>query len=136
VATQISTLAAVLSVGTLIVTAGVGLYLLNPPVRAEAAGAAAGRAPPWRSWLGAPLVAVLTATAAAALVLAGSDVAIVAALQSSGQVSWTGLVLAVWGGASLVGGLVYGAMRRGPSALTLAVLLGVCTIPVGLFGDG
>jgi predicted MFS family arabinose efflux permease len=40
----------------------------------------------------------------------------------------------LWCAASLVGGFIYGAMRRGVSELVLAALIGVCTIPVGLFG--
>jgi predicted MFS family arabinose efflux permease len=115
------------------VVAGVALYVLNPPVRSEAGDGAA--RPPVRSWLRPALLSVLIATTACTLVLGGTDVAIVAALKSVGQVSWTGLVLACWGLASLVGGFVYGAMRRGISAWTLAILIGVCTVPVGFFGN-
>jgi MFS family permease len=136
VATQVSTTAAMLAVGGLIVPAGVALYLLNPPVRGDPGAAGGAAALPWRDWLGARLVAVLLATSACALVLSGTEVAIVAALQGSGQVSWTGLVIALWCLASLVGGFIYGAMRRGLSELLLAVLIGVCTIPIGLFGYG
>jgi MFS family permease len=133
VATTVSTRAAVLLLGAAIVAGGAGLYALNPPVRGEASAGA--RRPPVRAWLRPALVAVLLGTAATALVLAGADVALVATLQRSGQVSWVGIVLAFWGLASLVGGFVYGALHRGIRPLTLAVLLGVCTVPIGLFGQ-
>ena len=133
VATQVSTSAAVLALGACIVVSGIGLYVLNPPVRSDAEIGTA--RPPVRSWLRPGLVAMLIATVACTLVLAGTDVAIVAALQSTGQVSWTGVVLAWWGVVSLAGGFVYGALRRGIPALTLAVLIGVCTMPIGLFGN-
>ena len=133
VATQVSTTAAMLGLGGLIVAAGVALYVLNPPVRSDEA--AAGARPPVRSWLRPALAAVLIATMACTLVLAGMDVAIVAALQSTGQVSWTGLVLAAWGVASLIGGFVYGALHRGFSPIVLTIALGLLTVPVGVFGN-
>jgi len=132
-ATTVSTNAAVLTLGVTIVASGVAMYVLNPPVKSAAAIGAP--RPPMRSWLRPQLTAVLLATTACTLVLAGTDVGIVAALQSTGQVSWIGLVLATWGLVSLLGGFVFGAMRRGVSALTLALLLGLLTMPIGLFGD-
>lgn len=133
VATLVSTGAAMLMLGALIVAAGIALYVLNPPVRGTTA-TEDGR-PPVRSWLRPALISVLLAPVAATLVLAATDVAIVATLQSSGQVPWVGLVLALWGLASLLGGFVYGAMSRGVPAIALAALLGVCTVPVGLLGN-
>jgi len=133
IATQVSTAAAMLTLGALVVCSGVLLYVLNPPVRSDAAHGA-GR-PPVRTWLRPGLVAALMATAATTVVLAGTDVAVVAALQSAGQVGWVGLVLAMWGLYSLIGGFVYGALSRSVQATTLAVALGLFTIPVGLFGN-
>src|SRR4051794_17124611 len=78
------------------------------------------------------LLSVLAATAGATVVLAGTDVSIVATLREAGNLGWTGVVVAVWAFASLLGGLVYGALRRGvvPPALLLA--LGLLTAPIGL----
>ena len=132
-ATQVSTTAAMLGLGTCMVASGVALYVLNPPMRSDAAAGAA--RPPVRSWLRPTLVSVLAATVACTIVLAGTDVAIVAALRSTGEVSLTGLVFALWGVASVIGGFIYGALHRGISGLTLAVALGVCTMPIGLFGS-
>jgi MFS family permease len=133
VATTVSTRAAALLVGAGIVAAGSGLYALNPPVRGDGA-AEAGR-PPLREWLRPALVAVLLGTAASALVLAGTDVSLVATLQRAGQVSWVGVALAFWCLASLVGGFIYGALRRGLPPLALVAVLGALTIPLGLFGQ-
>jgi MFS family permease len=85
-----------------------------------------------RVTLSPPLLAVLAATAGATVVLAGTDVSIVAVLREAGRQGATGLVMAVWAFASLLGGLGYGALRRGvvPPALLLA--LGLLTAPVGL----
>ncbi len=133
IATQVSTRAAMLVLGALVVCSGVMMYVLNPPVKSdEAAGASR---PSARTWLRPGLVSILLATTSATIILAGTDVAVVAALQSSGQVAWVGLVLALWGLYSLVGGFLFGAIQRGVQATTLAVALGLFTIPAGLFGN-
>lgn len=131
VATQVSTTVAILALGTTIVASGVALRAFNPPVKDGRQVAGVSR-PSWRSWLRPRLAAVLIMTAGATMVLAGTDLAIVGTLQSSGQTSWIGLVIAVWCMASLVGGFVYGALPRAVPALTLTALLGLLTVPVGL----
>jgi MFS family permease len=67
-------------------------------------------------------------------VLSGTEVAIVAHLQESGDLAWTGVVMAVWAAASAVGGIVYGALRRSIPQVVLMTFLGALTIPVGLAG--
>lgn len=134
VATQVSTVVALYVVGAGVVASGVLLWAQNPPVRSEGHDASAAR-PALRAWLRPAFVATLVATMAAALVLAGTDVAVVATLEHRGQVSQVGLVLAFWSAASLLGGFVFGTMSRPVSPTTLAFLLGVATIPVGLFGS-
>ncbi|MEO3746182.1 MFS transporter [Plantactinospora sp. B5E13] len=132
--TSVSPRAALVAVGTGLVLAGVALLVLDPPVRAGDEPVTPGRPPARREWLTPRLLGLLAATAATTLVLAGTDVAVVAVLRDSGQVAWTGLVLAMWGASSLVGGFAYGAVRRPPSALYLTLLLGLATVPVGLGG--
>jgi MFS family permease len=129
-ATQVSTTAALLTVGATITASGVALYVFDPPVKSGRHTGAA--RPSRRSWLGPRLASVMIITTGATLVLAGTDLAIVGTLQRSGQVSWIGPVIAVWCAASLVGGFVYGALPRAVPALTLVVLLGLLTTPVGL----
>ncbi|WP_216592643.1 MFS transporter [Verrucosispora sioxanthis] len=122
-------------VGAGIVAAGVVLWLLNPPVR-SAAEASTGPQPrvARRQWLTSRLVAVFAVSAAATLVLGGTDVAVIAVLRESGDAGFTGAVLSVWAVASLLGGFAYGAVRRSFSPVALMGLLSLCTIPVGLGG--
>ncbi|WP_107074228.1 MFS transporter [Micromonospora sp. MH33] len=123
-------------VGAAIAAGGAGIALLNPPLRAdgEADAGATGR-PPRREWLGAGIVAVLTMAFGATTLLSGVDLAIVATLQEAGQVSWAAVVVAVFGVASVAGGLIYGALSRPLPTWLLLGLLGLVTIPAGLAHD-
>ncbi|MGN6613041.1 MAG: MFS transporter [Angustibacter sp.] len=139
VATHGSTTAALLALGVSMVLAGVGLMVLNPPTRSEerAAQAAADRHDgTQRPKVGIPvtpaLLAVLAAAAGATVVLAGTDVSIIASLRSTGELGWTGLVAAVWAFASLLGGVVYGLIPRSLPPFWLLFGLGALTVPVGL----
>jgi MFS family permease len=134
VATHASTTAALVGLGVSMVLAGIGLMLLNPPTRsaARADDATAGGRAPAGIPVTAALLAVLGATAAATVVLAGTDVSIIASLRSSGQLGWTGLVASVWAFASLLGGVVYGLISRSLPPFWLLLGLGVLTVPVGI----
>ncbi|GGL89243.1 MFS transporter [Micromonospora yangpuensis] len=133
-ATTISARSTLWFVGAGLVASGILLWLLNPPIRSAGETAAPARRVPRRQWLTPRLLAVFAVSAAATLVLGGTDVAVVAVLRESGAVGWTGLVLAVWAVASLVGGFAYGAVSRSFSPLALLAALSLCTIPVGLGG--
>ncbi|MEH0980951.1 MFS transporter [Micromonospora sp. CPCC 205556] len=133
--TAISARTTLYLVGAGIVAAGVGLWLLNPPVRGAEEAAAPQRRVPRLEWLTPRLLAVLAVSTAATLVLGGTDVAVIAVLRESGEVGWTGVVLAMWAVASLVGGFAYGAVSRSFSPLALMAALALCTIPVGLGGE-
>lgn len=135
VATRASTSIAMISLGGLILAAGVALFVVNPPVRGQHdEDEPTGVRPPRRVWLRPPLLAVLAAALGAVFVLAGIEVATVAALRSVGEISWTGVVTIAMCAASMIGGLIYGALRRSPGPLVLMVLLAVLAIPVGLAG--
>ncbi len=126
---------AMLAVGAGILLSGIGLYLLNPPIRGkDEAPISAGVRVPRSTWLKPRLVAVLAISSAATLVLSGTDVAVVAVLQNSGEVEWTGAVLGMWAAYSLVGGFSYGTLRRGLPPLALLAPMALLTIPVGLAG--
>ncbi|WP_306206249.1 MFS transporter [Actinoplanes sp. RD1] len=126
---------AMLAVGGGILLSGIGLFLLNPPIRAhDEAPLAAGERIPRRSWLRPRLVAVLAISSAATLVLSGTDVAVVAVLRESGEVAWTGAVLSLWAVYSLAGGFAYGTVRNGLPPLALLFPMALLTIPVGLAG--
>jgi MFS family permease len=133
VSTQFSTRTAMLAMAIGLVLVGILLYVVNPAVRSAEEKAAA--QVPRRSWLTPRMVSVLFVGAGAVFVLGGTEVAIVAHVQWSGDLGWTGVVVAVWAAGSAVGGLVYGALRRSIPQLVLMTCLGALTIPVGLAGD-
>ncbi|MEH1027195.1 MFS transporter [Micromonospora profundi] len=132
--TAISAQTTMYLVGGGIVAAGIALWLVNPPIRGAAEPVGPRRRVPHREWLTPQLLAVLALSAAATLVLGGTDVAVVAVLRASGEVGWTGAVLTIWAVASLAGGFAYGAVHRSFSPLVLTGALALCTIPVGLGG--
>ncbi|HWE91359.1 MAG TPA: MFS transporter [Pseudonocardiaceae bacterium] len=132
ICTRFSTTVGLIAVGGLLVIAGIALYVVNPPMRREDSSGAA--RPARRTWLTAPLFAVLVTGGGAVFVLAGTEVAAVSALRGSGQLSWTGPVVILMCVASLVGGLVYGAMRRTPRPLVLMILLALLLLPAVVGG--
>jgi predicted MFS family arabinose efflux permease len=126
---------AMLAIGAGILLSGVGLYLLNPPIRGrDESPISAGERVPRSTWLKPRLVAVLAISSAATLVLSGTDVAVVAVLQEAGEVEWTGAVLGIWAAYSLLGGFAYGMAKQGLPPLALFAPMALLTIPVGLAG--
>ncbi|MQY11177.1 hypothetical protein SRB5_12910 [Streptomyces sp. RB5] len=116
------------AVGALIVAGGAGLAVLDPPLRTpEEEGA-----PARRKWLDARMVAVLVMALGANTLLGGVDIAVVAALEEAGQVSWAAGVVVVLGVTSVGGGLTYGALDRPLPTWVLLGALGLVTMPVGL----
>jgi MFS family permease len=133
IATQFSTVTAMYAMAAAIVAVGAVLLVVDPALRSEAELAAdTGERVPRRVWLGPRMVAVLVIGAGAVFILAGTEVAIVAALRSSEQLAYTGIVIGVWSAVSAVGGIVYGALRRSPGQVTLMAWLGLLTIPIGV----
>ena len=123
-------------VGAAIVAGGVGIAALNPPVRAEdEAPTGTVVRPPRRQWLGSGMVAALAMAFGTTTLLAGIDLAIIAALREAGQVSWAAVVVMVFGVSSVVGGLIYGVLTRPLPTWLLLGLLGAVTIPAGLAHD-
>jgi MFS family permease len=134
ISTQFSTRTAMLVMAVGLALVGVLLIVVNPAVRSAEEKAQA-RQVPRREWLTPRMVSVLFVGAGAVFVLGGTEVAIVAHVQWSGDLGWTGVVMAVWAAGSAVGGLVYGALHRSYPQLVLMTLLGALTVPVGLAGD-
>jgi predicted MFS family arabinose efflux permease len=126
---------AMLVVGTGILLSGVAFYVVNPPIRGRDEGPilAADRVPR-RTWLTPRLLGILAITAAATLVLSGTDVAVVAVLRNAGEIAWVGVVAALWATYSLIGGLGYGTIKRGLPPVAILTPMAVLTIPVGLGG--
>lgn len=115
------------------VLGGIVLWIINPAIGHQSTdrGGHVGV----RSWLSPGVIAVLAACLAATVVLTGTDVSIVAALRHMHHASLIGVVLALWGLGSALGGVVYGAMSRSVSAFVLLGLLSVLTLPAALAGE-
>lgn len=126
------------------VLAGIGLWLVNPVMHADNAdqgdqgrtgGAADGDSDeplPRSTWFRPQFLAMCAAAAATTIVLSGCDIAFVAALRDFDAVSLIGPVLALWGLGSVIGGLVYGMLRRSISAFLLLGGLSLATFPLAL----
>jgi predicted MFS family arabinose efflux permease len=112
------------------VVAGGILWWVNPTMTSEGSEGA-GEAQSWRSWFTRGVLAVFLVTAAATMVLTGTEIGLVALLREAGSTPTLGVVLAVWGLGSAVGGLVYGLLHRHVPAWVLLLLLGLVTLPVG-----
>jgi predicted MFS family arabinose efflux permease len=122
-----------LAIAAGILVSGVGLWLLNPPIRADhEAPIAAGERVARRTWLRPRLVAILAVTLAATLVLSGTDVTIVAVLRENGELSWAGFVMSLWAFYSLLGGFAYGTMHRRLPAVVLLTPMAILTMAVAL----
>lgn len=132
-ATQLSTTAAMLAMAVGIAVVGAALLVVNPAVRSDEENAAVtGERVPRRTWLTPRMIAVLIIAAGAVFILAGTEVAIVAQLRENGELAYTGIVVVVWSATSAIGGLVYGALPRSPTQVTLMAWLGLLTVPIGL----
>lgn len=87
------------------------------------------------TWFTATVAAIFAVAAGAGMVLSGSDVGIVAALETGGHQNEIGIVFLFWCGASVVGGLLYGAMHRPVSPIVLLLGMAALTIPMGFAQD-
>lgn len=87
------------------------------------------------TWFTATVAATFAVAAGTGMVLSGSDVGIVAALETGGHQNEIGIVFLFWCGASVVGGLIYGAMNRPVSPIILLLGMAVLTIPMGFAQD-
>ncbi|MGJ7441340.1 MFS transporter [Aquipuribacter sp. MA13-6] len=86
---------------------------------------------PLPAWMSPGLAAMYACSFGTAFVLSGSEVGVIAVLRGLDRVDLVGWVFAVWGVASGMGGLVYGAMRRGASSpLVLLAWLSLATLPL------
>jgi MFS family permease len=87
------------------------------------------------TWFTAAVAAVFAVASGAGMVLSGTDVGIVAALETGGHQSEIGIVFLFWCAASVIGGLVYGAMHRPVSPILLLLGMAALTIPMGFATD-
>ena len=114
------------------VVAGIIMWVVNPPLRSEAEEGGSAASVSRASWFRLPFVVVAFAALASTLVLSGSDISIVAAMREFDATPQIGLVLAVWGLGSLIGGLTYGALHRPIPAMWLLAAMSLVTFPMAL----
>lgn len=86
-------------------------------------------------WFTPAVAAVFAVAAGAGMVLSGTDVGIVAALETGGHQAEIGLVFLFWCGASVVGGVIYGAMHRPISPVLLLLGMSALSIPMAFAQD-
>jgi predicted MFS family arabinose efflux permease len=87
------------------------------------------------AWFTASVAAVFAVAAGAGMVLSGTDVGIVAALETNEREAEIGIVFVFWCAASVLGGLVYGALHRPVSPILLLLGMAALTIPMGFATD-
>ncbi|MEC3975064.1 MFS transporter [Amycolatopsis sp. H20-H5] len=133
--TQLPASTAFTGVGVCFGLTAVLLYLTNLPIRGEddSRPKIAGPRPALRTWLSGRLIATLLVAAGALFTLVGTEVAALASLRATGDVGWTGLVITVMCVASVIGGIVHGAVAKSLTQTKLMLLLTLLVLPVGLF---
>ena len=134
-ATYLPTPLALLICQLAVVLGGIALWVANPPLFSEHSDLSAGKVS-IRSWLTPSVAMVLLITCTSTIILTGEDLSTVAALRSWHEPTSIGWMLALWGAGSAVGGIVYGALHRHPSAALLLVGLAGSTALVALAPDG
>ncbi|MFE4195508.1 MFS transporter [Paenarthrobacter sp. NPDC056912] len=87
------------------------------------------------TWFTVSVAALFAVAAGAGMVLSGSDVSIVGLLERGGHQNQIGIVFFFWCAASVVGGLIYGAMKRSISPMLLLLGMAALTIPMGFAQD-
>jgi predicted MFS family arabinose efflux permease len=123
---QASPTVAFLVMGVLIVLACLGYLWANPSLQAAAPATLR-----LSGWLTPRLLCVLVVTIGVTMAVVGLEVAAIGTLQGLGQLQWSWIFLIVCGAASIVGGFVYGALRRPPGAAVVTVGLGLAVMPMG-----
>lgn len=129
-ASQVSPAVAFLVLGGTLLLSALVFLLLNPPM--QGARREDGRKPRLSDWLSPRMVCALGVTVAVSIAVVGFEVAAIGTLQRWEQLQWSWLLLVFAGLASVVGGFVYGGMKRRPSSFVVACALGVLCLPIGL----
>lgn len=106
------------------------IFVVNPRLKQESDDGTAGVRLPLRSWLTAPVAALMLMAVATTLVLGATDLGVVAGLRSLGRPGSIGWVLTLWGLGSAVGGFAFGAVQRAVAPWVILLGLGLFTIPV------
>ncbi|MBE1500196.1 MFS family permease [Amycolatopsis lexingtonensis] len=108
------------------------IWLVDPPIRGDREPVVDEVRPKLRTWLSWRLVSALLIAGGALFVLVGTELATLAALRANGELGVTGLVIAVMCAASILGGIVHGAVKRSLPQGVLMLLMALLVVPVGL----
>lgn len=139
-ATQFGAGTALYAVGACEAVAGLMFLRLDPPTRsardvsAEAAPESPAIPTHKQPWMSVPMAFLFLISGGAVAALIATDLSIVAELRHLHEVGAVGLIYALWGLSSLLGGLIYGLLHRSLRPTYLLLALGLATIPVGLGG--
>ena len=87
------------------------------------------------TWFTVSVAALFAVAAGSGMVLSGSDVSIVGLLERGGHQKEIGIVFFFWCAASVIGGLIYGSMKRPISPMLLLLGMAALTIPMGFARD-
>lgn len=82
-------------------------------------------------WVNIAVLAILATSLGAGLVLTGVNVGMVALMNFNDSTGDLGIVFLFWCGASIVGGVVYGALKRSVNPLWLLGAMAILIIPMG-----
>ncbi|MHA7270069.1 MFS transporter [Arthrobacter sp. HLT1-20] len=82
-------------------------------------------------WVNIAVLAILGTSLGAGLVLSGVNVGMVALMEHNDSTSELGIVFLFWCGASILGGIVYGALKKSVNPLWLLMAMAVLVIPMG-----
>ncbi len=122
-------------IGACEVVAGLIFWRLDPPMKSEPAPEAeaeAERPSEKISWMSSQVLFLFLISAGTMIALISTDLGIIAELDDLDHVGSVGIVFGAWGLASLVGGLLYGALDFSIRPTWLLMAMGVTLIPVGL----
>lgn len=134
--TQAGAGVALAAIGAAEAIAGISLIRLDPPTRSARPDTQPGSPPAApATWMSAQVALLFLLAVGTVFTLIATDLGIVAVLEDLRNTGGIALVYALWGGASLVGGVLYGAWHRSFRPTHLLLLLGLTTIPVGLASD-
>lgn len=143
--TRFSAAVALVAIGVCEALAGIIFLRLDPPTRSPAKSPHdADKSPDFADkspdatdkspahWMSVPLGFIFLISGGTMVALIATDLSIIANLRELDRVDAVGVAYLGWGLSSLLGGLVYGALRVSIRPTYLLLALGLTTIPVGL----
>lgn len=137
-ATQVGARPATNVIGGCVAAGGALIWWLDPPTRSPAVvvdvaaeSTDATPHPARNTWLTADICFLYLVGAGSMVALMATDLGIIAALREKDAVDLVGITYLGWAGASLVGGLAYGAMHRSLRPTHLLLAMGLLTLPIG-----